>query len=142
MGTPQLQSVAKYKALLAGIIERRPSGTRQRLAAALSKNRSFISQITNPAYATPVPASHLDAIFDVCHFSPVEKRQFLEAYGQAHPKRLAERPEARTAAGPATVTLPDLGSEARNKKLQALVQDFVQQMVALIEQEPTKGRRP
>ena len=35
-----------------------PSGTRQRLAAALGKNRSFVTQITSPAYATPIPARH------------------------------------------------------------------------------------
>ena len=56
--TPQ-DAVAAYKRLLAAILERRPSGTRQRLAAALAKNRSFVSQITNPAYPTPIPASHL-----------------------------------------------------------------------------------
>ena len=63
--------VTAYKTLLASIIDRRPSGTRQRLADALAKNRSFVTQITNPAYATPVPASHLDVIFEICHFSPV-----------------------------------------------------------------------
>mgnify|MGYP000606055132 CR=1 FL=1 len=51
------EAVAAYKRMLADIIEKRPSGTRQRLAAALAKNRSFVSQITNPAYATPIPAS-------------------------------------------------------------------------------------
>src|SRR4029079_8563721 len=36
------QAVALYKRLLADVIDGRPSGTRQRLAAALGKNRSFI----------------------------------------------------------------------------------------------------
>ena len=141
MSADSLQSVAAYKTLLGQILERRPSGTRQRLATILAKNRSFISQITNPAYPTPVPASHLDAIFEVCHFSPAEKRQFLEAYGQAHPKRLAEKPDTKSAARPASFALPDLGDETRNKKLRALVQHFVQHMVILIETEPAKGRR-
>ncbi len=42
------EAVAAYKRMLAAIIERRPSGTRQRLATALAKNRSFVSQITRP----------------------------------------------------------------------------------------------
>jgi hypothetical protein len=142
MNTGSLQSVANYKTLLGQILERRPSGTRQRLAAVLAKNRSFISQITNPAYATPVPASHLDAIFEVCHFSPAERRQFLEAYALAHPKRLPAKQGTKAGTQLGGVTLPDLGDDASNKKLQALVQDFVRHMVALIEQEPAKWRRP
>ena len=42
--------VAEYKAILKRVLDNRPSGTRQRLAKALGKNRSFISQIANPAY--------------------------------------------------------------------------------------------
>ncbi len=68
------EAVAVYKRLLADVIDRRPSGTRQRLAAALGKNRSFISQITNPNYLTPIPARHLDAVFEICHFSAEERR--------------------------------------------------------------------
>lgn len=142
MSGPAQQSVSAYKTLLNDILERRPSGTRQRLAAALAKNRSFISQISNPAYATPVPASHLDTIFEVCHFSPAEKQHFLAAYGKAHPKRLAARDPAETPVRSFSVTVPDLGDAARNDRLQALVQDFVQRLAALIEQEPTKGSGP
>ena len=53
-------AVARYKGVLQQVLEARPSGTRQRIAAALGKNRSFVSQIANPAYATPIPARHLD----------------------------------------------------------------------------------
>ena len=79
MAEPHPQSScagAAYKKILNDVIDRRPSGTRQRLAAALGKNRSFVSQITNPAYAVPIPAVHLDIIFEVCHFSPEERRNF------------------------------------------------------------------
>ena len=74
--------------MLAAIIERRPSGTRQRLARALAKNRSFVSQITNPAYATPIPASHLAQIFEICHFSAAERQEFTRLYALAHPKKM------------------------------------------------------
>jgi len=84
--TPQ-DAVAAYKRLLAAIIDRRPSGTRQRLATALAKNRSFVSQITNPAYPTPIPASHLAQIFEVCHFSSAERQEFTRLYARAHPDR-------------------------------------------------------
>ena len=74
--TTSEEAVARYKAILQRVMDNRPSGTRQRLAGALGKNRSFISQITNPAYATPIPARHLETIFEICHFSPDERRGF------------------------------------------------------------------
>ena len=39
-----------------------------RLADALGKNRSFISQISNPIYATPIPAQHLSDHFPALPF--------------------------------------------------------------------------
>ena len=131
-------AVAAYKRMLAAIIERRPSGTRQRLAAALAKNRSFVSQITNPAYPTPIPASHLPQVFEVCHFSAAERQDFTRLYARAHPKKLlAERP-ARAASA---VELPDLGDEAKNRKLHGLVSAFVRDVARLIEDERGKGKR-
>ncbi len=46
-------AIIAYKSILAQIIDNRPSGTRQRLATALGKHRSFVTQITSPTYATP-----------------------------------------------------------------------------------------
>ncbi|MCX7350396.1 MAG: hypothetical protein NTZ54_13030 [Alphaproteobacteria bacterium] len=134
--TPQ-DAVSAYKRMLLGVIDRRPSGTRQRLATALAKNRSFVSQITNPAYSTPIPASHLAQIFEVCHFSGPERQEFTRLYARAHPKKmLAERP-----ARAAVVELPDLGDEARNLKLHGLVSAFVRDIARLIEDEREKGKR-
>jgi hypothetical protein len=138
--TAELEHVAAYKRLLATIIDRRPSGTRQRLAAALAKNRSFISQITNPAYATPIPAAHLEIIFELCHFSPSEQRQFMDFYNAAHPRRLA-LVEDRGRLKPHTVYLPDLGDDIRNQKLQGLVAGFARQLARLIEDQPGKRKR-
>lgn len=132
--------VSAYKQLLAAIIDRRPSGTRQRLATALAKNRSFVSQITNPAYATPIPSAHIDVIFELCHFSPAEKRQFMELYHAAHPRRLAH-PAAPNRLRPHTVFLPDLGNDTRNENLQDLVADFVRKVTRLIEEPPGKRKR-
>lgn len=131
-------AVAAYKRLLAAIIDRRPSGTRQRLATALAKNRSFVSQITNPAYPTPIPASHLAQIFELCHFSGAERQEFTRLYARAHPKKmLAETPRR---AGTA-VDLPDLGDAAKNRKLHGLVSAFVRDIARLIEDDGEKGKR-
>ena len=50
------ETVADYKRLLQTVCDNRPSGTRGRLAVALGTNRSFVSQLVNPAYAMPIPA--------------------------------------------------------------------------------------
>jgi hypothetical protein len=125
-------AVARYKSVLERIMESRPSGTRQRLAGALGKNRSFISQITNPAYATPIPPRHIETIFEICHFSPQDRKQFLDAYADAHPRRLpATRGDRRVRAH--TIYLPDFGEEKRNRELDRMVADFVQKLMRLID---------
>jgi hypothetical protein len=127
-------SVARYKSIFKAVLDNRPSGMRLRLAYVLGKNRSFISQIANPAYPIPIPVQHLNTIFEVCHFSPAEKAAFLEAYGRAHPRRagrLGGVPRERTL----TLHLPDLGSQKRNAQLDALLQDFVRRLIALLQDD-------
>jgi hypothetical protein len=123
--------IAAYKAILRDILDRRPSGMRQRLAEALGKNRSFITQIANPAYQTPIPAQHVHPIIQVCHFSGPEKDRFLVAYQRAHPRRLLllkERERNRRL----TLMLPDLG-EQKNRKLDALLSEFAEKVARVIE---------
>lgn len=128
------QAVADYKGVLASVLDQRPSGTRQRLAAALGKNKSFVSQIANPHYPTPIPAPHLDVIFRVCHFSGEDRDHFLSAYTAAHPKRIGLVSNAPPVMAH-TVYLPDLGDAGRNEKLQVLVTDFVRQLVQLVDEQ-------
>src|ERR1700754_746134 len=79
------EAIRSYKAILSHIIDQRPSGTRQRLADALGKHRSVVTQISSPAYSTPIPARHLPVIFAVCHFSTAERDHFLADYNRADP---------------------------------------------------------
>lgn len=133
-GPVEAGAVAAYKTIFKAVLDNRPSGMRQRLAHAMGKNRSFISQISNPAYQTPIPAQHLATIFEVCHFSPGDKAAFLEAYGRAHPRRagrLAGVPRERAV----TLYLPDLGSAKRNRQLDALFDEFARRLVALLHEE-------
>lgn len=124
-------AVTSYKEILQAVLEKRPSGTRQRLATALGKNRSFVSQITNPAYGVPVPHRHLETIFDICRFSPEERRHFLAAYQLAHPHRLkllGGGPRLRAH----TVMLPDLGDADRNRALDAVLSEFLQGLAKVL----------
>jgi hypothetical protein len=129
-----LEAVARYKSIFKAVLDNRPSGMRLRLAHVLGKNRSFISQIANPAYPIPIPVQHLNTIFEVCHFSPAEKAAFLDAYGRAHPRRagrLGGVPRERTL----TLHLPDLGSQKRNAQLDALLHDFVRRLITLLQDD-------
>jgi len=123
-------AMVAYKAQLRELLDRRPSGTRQRLAAALGKNRSFISQICNPAYHVPVPAQHLAVIFDICHFSAPERDAFLGHYLIAHPRKpvpVTSGPRLRQM----HLYLPDLGSSEKNAAFDALIVEMARRMAAL-----------
>src|SRR5437899_1013772 len=124
---PRVDAVTAYKTVLKRIIETRPSGTRHRLDTALGKNRSFISQIANPVYAVPIPVQHLETIFEICHFTASDRRDFLAAYAEAHPRR---HDLVKKAAGTRklTLTLPDLGSARRNRLLDEAVADFARRL--------------
>ena len=130
-GRPDAPVVA-YKALLRDLIDRRPSGTRQRIAHALGKHKSFVSQITNPSYPVPVPAKHLSAIFEICHFSPEERRAFLQAYGAAHPRQslhLADGP-AR-AAMTLNISIPAYRAAGRQAQVAESIRAHAKQVLAL-----------
>jgi hypothetical protein len=127
-------AVAAYKRIFKEVLDNRPSGMRIRLAHAMGKNRSFISQISNPAYPVPIPVQHLNTIFEVCRFPAAAKAAFLEAYGRAHPRRIGrldELPRERTI----MLHLPDLGSQKRNERLDALMQEFARRLIAILQDE-------
>ncbi|SED96844.1 hypothetical protein SAMN05519104_4871 [Rhizobiales bacterium GAS188] len=123
--------VGAYKTILRNILDQRPSGTRQRLATALGKNRSFVSHISNPAYPVPIPAPHIEIIFEICHFSPVEKRSFLDAFMQAHPNRLKQ-----IRSGPSLRTLKlevfDFGNAEKNREFDELVRETARRLSRLM----------
>jgi hypothetical protein len=130
----EVSAVAAYKRIFKEVLDKTPSGMRLRLAHAMGKNRSFVSQISNPAYPVPIPVQHLNTIFDVCHFPPATKTAFLEAYARAHPRRmdlLDEIPRERIV----MLHLPDLGSSKRNAQLEALMQEFARRLITIFQNE-------
>ena len=130
----EVSAVAEYKRIFKEVLDSRPSGMRIRLAHAMGKNRSFVSQISNPAYPVPIPIQHLNTIFDVCHFPPQAKRAFLKEYARAHPRRmgrLAAIPHERSI----TLHLPDLGSGTRNRQIDSLMQEFARRLVAVLQDD-------
>jgi hypothetical protein len=125
--------VRAYKTILNRILDQRPSGTRQRLADVLGKNRSFVTQITSPAYATPVPHKHVETILAVCHAGPAERASFLAAYRRAHHDagRMAEPGRSRQL----SLTVPDFGDDKTNAAFDRAISDFVARMSGFITRE-------
>ena len=126
-----VDAVHRYKSVLRHVLEARPSGTRQRIARALGKNRSFVSQISNPSYSTPIPARHVDMIMEICHFSPAERTDFLAAYALAHPDRLSTV-DAQPRLRQHTIQLPDFGDKEKNRKADILIREFVLGLTELL----------
>lgn len=128
------QALTAYKAVLRDVLDSRPSGTRQRLAMALGKNRSFVSQIANAGSPVPAPAEHLPVIFEVCHFSLAQREAFLAAYRRAHPQRLVSVP-AQPQMRDAVLHLPDLGDARKNRQLDQTLAELAKNLAAMLRDE-------
>ena len=126
--------VETYKTILRNVLDRRPSGTRQRLATALGKNRSFVTQISNPAYSVPIPAPHLEIIFEICRFSPADKSAFLDAFTRAHPNRHLQ---IRSGSSLRSLRLEviDFGHVEKNREFDELVRDMARRLARLIRRD-------
>ena len=125
--------VAFYKGILQTYIDRRPSGTRKKIARALGKHKSFVSQITSPAYPVPLPAPHVKTVLEICHFSPEERQTFLRAYEAAHPRQIkaaggeAGGSRARTV----HIEVPPFGDPVREKEVADAIRDMAARIIAL-----------
>lgn len=133
--TPDLQdidpAVAAYKRLLKECLDRRPSGTRQRLAAALGTHKSFVSQITNPNLRVPLPAQHVQMIFRICHFSHEEQSAFLQAYRSAHPSPSLPETASEEGARLLTIEVPAFDDPGRQDEVVDAINDFAARLIAL-----------
>ncbi len=135
---PQVASredaVRAYKRLLQTYLDHRPSGTRQKIALALGKNKSFVTQITNPAYSAPVPARHLGTILEICHLAPEERSTFLAAYRAAHPIRsrtIALEP-AQEGDHVIQIRVPNLGDPRLQRELEETIRHTASRIIALL----------
>jgi hypothetical protein len=128
------EAVRGYKQLLQTYIDRRPSGTRQKIALALGKHKSFVSQITNPAYPAPVPARHLATIFEICHFSAEERAAFMAAYSAAHPRRsqAAGRYVDDEGEHVIQIRVPTLGDPRLQRELEETIRHTASRIIALL----------
>ena len=122
--------IRQYKQMLKDVVDRRPSGIRLKIAESIARNKSFVSQITNPVYKTPIPERHLEPILEVVHFTPEEKASFLECYWRAHPRARARVPHARGADRTRIIRVETirLDSPADEARVDQLVRDFARRI--------------
>lgn len=137
------ESIAAYKNILRNAIDQRPSGIRRKIAQVLGTHKSFISQITNPADPTPIPARHLDAIIDVCHLSASERQRFVDAWNSAHPSptpvsRQPQRHHYKTL----HIQIPVLDDSASQQALESFIQDTARRLCKLFENQPERRPNP
>jgi hypothetical protein len=135
---PEAGPIAAYKTILRDCIDRRPAGMRARIAVALGKHKSFVSQLSNPIYPMPVPARHIATIFEICHFSREERRAFLKAYERAHPGATSEPGEdSGQAPRRKTISLeiPELSDPRKQRALESLLREFGERIGKLLDSE-------
>jgi hypothetical protein len=132
---PDPEPIAAYKTILRDAIDRRPAGMRARIASALGKHKSFVSQLCNPIYPMPVPARHIDTIFEICHFSGDERRAFLKAYDRAHPEsrsRSIDGGGAPLRYNTISLEVPALSDPDRQRALESILRDLAQRLGKLM----------
>lgn len=137
-------AVARYKALLREFVDRRPSGLRGRLARALGKHKSFVTQITSPAYSAPIPAKDLATLFAVCHLSAEERAQFMAAYEAAHPERARRARVAAKTPHEIRIVIPAFGSAETARSVETLILDFAGRVIMLAQKAESRpaGQNP
>lgn len=132
-------AIAEYKALLREYIDRRPSGTRQKLAEAFGTHKSFISQITNPNYRVPLPAQHIPALFKVCRLNAQEQRAFLDLYARAHPGQYGAIDDLASVENDAVrIPLPHFEDPELRQQVEQLIKEFAERVVTLVKDAEKK----
>ena len=130
--------VAAYKGILQSYIDLRPSGVRLKIADAIGKHKSFVSQIANPNYPVPVPGRHVSTIMDICHFSPEERETFLAASRAAHPNQSRKvKPAGRGAAGHHTlhVEVPNFGDARIQHEVEDAIREVARRIIAIAQKD-------
>ena len=130
--------VAAYKEILQSYIDLRPSGVRLKIADAIGKQKSFVSQITNPSYPVPVPGRHVSTIMAICHFSPEEQETFLAAYRAAHPNQSRKvEPTGRGGAGHHTLHLevPNFGDAGIQHEVEDAIREVARRIIAIAQKD-------
>ncbi len=129
--------IAAYKRILRSCLEQRPSGARQKIARVLGTHRSFVTQITNPADPTPIPARHVPVILELVHASESERDRFVAAYAAAHPDKALQADFDRTPLKTVHLEIPALPDPTAQAALEELIRETVRRLVEIARLQAT-----
>jgi len=145
MSNPELEinlvdnKIAAYKILLREYLDRRPSGIRKKIAAAINTHRSFISQVANPNYRVPLPAQYVPILMDVCHFTAEEQKTFLKAYFEAHPgQALVGQAAVLEDYKSTSIDLSEIEDEKTRIALSRAIREMAETMIRVVQETRDK----
>lgn len=128
----QEEALRDYKIMLKELVDRRPSGTRLRIANSTGTHKSFISQILNPNYRVPLPVQHVPTLMRVCVFSLDEKERFLNLYARAHPDQAGRLfGERRGTQGNIVIAIPEFEDPEIRKHVEDAINAAAENVIAL-----------
>ncbi|WP_116134450.1 hypothetical protein [Tropicimonas sp. IMCC34043] len=135
----ELMPVRRYKLLLQTFLKRRGPGARQAFAEALGHTRSFVTQITSPAYDLAISAAQVRAILRLGVLTAEEERVFLEAYVAAHPDRASD--VYTHAHDGFSLALPDLDDPVAQARMEALIRKLAEGVIESFLEEARARRK-
>ena len=128
----QEEALRDYKFMLRELVDRRPSGTRLRIAKSTGTHKSFISQILNPNYRVPLPVQHVPTLMRVCVFSLEEKERFLKLYTRAHPDQAGRLfGERRRTPDRVVIAIPEFADPEIRKQVEDTIEAAAENIIAL-----------
>ena len=77
------------------------------------------------------PPPHLDLIFEICHFSPADRRAFLDAFDLAHPNRVRRAREVPSLRA-VRIEVVDFGDAKKNRAFDELIRDTARRFARLV----------
>ena len=137
----QEEALRNYKFMLKELIDRRPSGTRLRIAKSTGTHKSFISQILNSNYRVPLPVQHVPTLMRVCVFSLEEKERFLNLYARAHPDQ-ADRlfGEKHRIPDQIVIAIPEFADPEIRKQVEDTIEAAAENIIALAQALESKRK--
>lgn len=141
VASTQEEALRDYKIMLRALVDRRPSGTRLRIAKSTGTHKSFISQILNPNYRVPLPVQHVPTLMRVCVFSLEEKRGFLNLYARAHPDQ-ADRlfDERHRTRDEIVVAIPEFADPEIRRQVKDTIEAAAENIIALAQALESKRK--
>lgn len=123
------ESITAYKEVIHKALARCPRGTKSKITKELSKNASYISQITNPEYAIPIPGQYVNKIVNICALNSEEEKQFRHLYAVAHPDKEKKRTRSNNEI---CIQLPKSMNATERRRVEQAINEIAETIINLV----------